>query len=158
MKSDVLESIRTFLNERSVAFEEILHAPTYTSEEASAARGEPLEIGGKAIVAKVGKDFAVFVLSGARRLNSRAICKRLGETRFRFATRDELHAMTGLTPGCVPPFGRPVLPLPLYVDRSVLANERVAFNAGSHTVSMILDRDEYLAAAEPVAIFEFSRR
>ncbi len=158
MKSDVLELIRTFLNERSVAFEEMLHAPTYTSVEASAARGEPLEIGGKAIVAKVGKDFAVFVLSGARRLNSRAICKRLGETRFRFATRDELHAMTGLTPGCVPPFGRPVLPLPLYVDRSVLANERVAFNAGSHTVSMILDRDEYLAAAEPVAIFEFSRR
>jgi Ala-tRNA(Pro) deacylase len=157
MTSDELESTRAFLNDRGVPFEEMLHAPTYTSEEASAARNEPLEIGGKAIVAKVGKDFAVFVLSGARKLNSRAICKQLGETRFRFATRDELRAMTGLTPGCVPPFGRPLLPLPLYVDRSVLANERVAFNAGSHTVSMILNRDDYLAAAEPVAIFEFSR-
>jgi len=157
MKSDVLEAIRAFLNERGVPFEEMRHAPTYTSEEASAARNEPLKIGGKAIVAKVGKDFAVFVLSGARRLNSRAICKHLGQTRFRFATRDELQAMTGLTPGCVPPFGRPLLPLPLYVDRSVVANERIAFNAGSHTVSMILDREDYLASAEPVEIFDFSR-
>ncbi len=157
MNSDVLESIRAFLRDHEVAFEELSHPPTYTSEEAAAARGEPLEIGGKAIVAKVGKEFGVFVLSAARRLSSRAICKHLGETRFRFATREELHAMTGLTPGCVPPFGEPLLPLPLYLDRSILDNERIAFNAGSHSVSMILDREAYVSAAAPADIFDFSR-
>jgi prolyl-tRNA editing enzyme YbaK/EbsC (Cys-tRNA(Pro) deacylase) len=157
MKSSVLESIRAFLAANQVSFREMRHAPTYTSEQAAAARGEPLEIGGKAIVAKVGKDFRLFVLSGARRLNSRAICKHLGETRFRFATAEELLELTGLRPGCIPPFGRPLLPFPLYVDRSVTANESIAFNAGSHTVSMILDRDDYLAAARPEDIFDFSR-
>ncbi|NIM61312.1 MAG: hypothetical protein GTN89_01505 [Acidobacteria bacterium] len=157
MKSSVLQAIRSFLDERGVPFREMSHAPTYTSREAAAARGEPLDVGGKAIVAKVGAEFAVFVLSGARRLDSRKICKHLGETRFRFASREELGDLTGLTPGCVPPFGRPVLPLPLYVDASVAANDRIAFNAGSHTVSMILDRDDYLEAARPAEVFDFSR-
>lgn len=157
MNSTVLESIRSFLNEQGITFKETSHAPTYTSEDAAAARNEPLDIGGKAIVAKVGDEFAVFVLSGARRLNSRAICKHLGETRFRFASREELHELTGLTPGCVPPFGTPILDLPLYVDRSVTSNPRIAFNAGSHTISMVLDRDDYLTAAAPVDVFDFSR-
>jgi hypothetical protein len=34
---------------------------------------------------------------------------------------------------------------------------RIAFNAGSHTVSMILDREEWLALAHPVDVFDFSR-
>jgi Ala-tRNA(Pro) deacylase len=157
MNPDILESIRSFLQDRGVPFAEMSHEATFTSEEAAAARGESLEIGGKAIVAKVGKQFRLFVLSGALRLHSRAICKHLGESRFRFASRDELMSMTGLIPGCVPPFGEPVLPLPLYVDTSITRNSRIAFNAGSHTTSMILDVGDYLRAAEPVEIFDFSR-
>jgi prolyl-tRNA editing enzyme YbaK/EbsC (Cys-tRNA(Pro) deacylase) len=57
---------------------------------------------------------------------------------LRFATPEELRALTGLVPGCVPPFGRPILDLPLYVDESVLANDRIAFNAGLLTESFIM--------------------
>ena len=65
--------------------------------------------------------------------------------------------MTGLVPGCVPPFGRPILDLDLYVDRSILENDRIAFNAGSLTDSMIMDREDYIRIAEPLEIFGFSR-
>ena len=157
MKPSVLDSIRELLRSRSIPFEERTHAPTYTSQDAADARDEPLEIGGKAIVAKVGTEFRLFVLSGARRLNSRAICKHLGEGRFRFASREELLERTGLEPGCVPPFGEPIQPLPLYVDTSMSGAGKIAFNAGSHTVSMILDREDWLALARPSEIFEFSR-
>ena len=152
----VLEAIRALLAREGVAVREMRHAETRTSEQAAAARGEPLEIGGKAIVAKVDDEFAVFVFSAALRLSSRAICRHLGAQRFRFATAEELGELTGLVPGCVPPFGRPILPLDLYVDSSILQNERIAFNAGSLTVSMILDRAEYLALAEPREVFSFA--
>lgn len=154
----VLEAIRTLLREHGVEFREAHHGPTRTSEEAAAARGEPIEIGGKAIVARVDSEFRLFVFSAARRIHSRAICKHLGATRFRFATPDELHELTGLVPGCVPPFGRPILPLDLYVDTSILGNDRIAFNAGSLTDSMVIDRERYIEIAGPLAIFEFSRR
>ena len=155
--SSVLEAIRSFLRENAVEFREAHHGPTRTSQEAAAARGEPIEIGGKAIVAKVDSKFRLFVFSAALRIHSRAVCKQFGATRFRFATPEELHGLTGLVPGCVPPFGRPILPLDLYVDTSILGNDRIAFNAGSLTDSMVIDRERYIEIAGPLEIFEFSR-
>ncbi len=157
MGDEVLARIRTLLNAAGAPYREAHHGPTRTSQEAADARGESIRIGGKAIVAKVDKSFRLFVLSAALGLNSRAICRHLGAQRFRFATRDELLELTGLVPGCVPPFGRPILDLDLYVDRSILENDRIAFNAGSLTDSMIMDREDYIRIAEPLEIFEFSR-
>ena len=157
MSVPVLEAIRSHLQDNGVDYVEILHEPTRTSEQAAAARGESTRIGGKAIVAKVDDDFRLFVISAARRLRSRAILKHLGAQRFRFATPEELLRLTGLVPGSVPPFGRPILALDLYVDTSILENDRIAFNAGSLEHSIILDRKSYLAVAEPVEVFSFSK-
>jgi prolyl-tRNA editing enzyme YbaK/EbsC (Cys-tRNA(Pro) deacylase) len=152
-----LTAIRSLLAERGVEFRELHHEPTRTSQQAADARGESIEIGGKAIVAKVDDTFRLFVISAARRLDARAICRRLGAQRFRFATPDELLELTGLVPGCVPPFGRPVLPLDLYVDSSILDNDRIAFNAGSLTDSIIIDRERYIEIARPADVFSFSK-
>jgi prolyl-tRNA editing enzyme YbaK/EbsC (Cys-tRNA(Pro) deacylase) len=156
-QAEVLQSIRELLRGHGAAFEEYHHAPTRTSQEAADARGEPIEIGAKAIVAKVDREFGVFVLSAALRIHARAICRHLGAQRFRFATPEELRRLTGVVPGCVPPFGRPIVDLELYVDRSILRNERVAFNAGSLTDSIVMDRAGYLELARPTEIFSFSR-
>lgn len=153
----VLQAIRRLLDEHGVIYREAHHGPTRTSREAADARCEPIRIGGKAIVAKVDREFSLFVLSAALGLNSRAICRHLKAQRFRFARREELMKLTGLVPGCVPPFGRPILDLDLYVDRSILDNDRIAFNAGSLTDSMILARADYLRIACPAEIFSFSR-
>jgi prolyl-tRNA editing enzyme YbaK/EbsC (Cys-tRNA(Pro) deacylase) len=153
----MLEAIRALLQEHGAEFRQLHHGPTRTSQQAADARGEPIEIGGKAIVAKVDETFRLFVISAARRLHSRAICKRLGAQRFRFATPEELHELTGLVPGCVPPFGRPILDLDLYVDTSILENDRIAFNAGSLEDSIILDRQTWLDIVRPAEIFSFSR-
>jgi prolyl-tRNA editing enzyme YbaK/EbsC (Cys-tRNA(Pro) deacylase) len=58
-------------------------------------------------------------------------------------------------PGSVPPFGEPLLPLPLYVDPSIVANQRIAFNMGALTISTTLALSDYLALAQP-QVFEFS--
>jgi prolyl-tRNA editing enzyme YbaK/EbsC (Cys-tRNA(Pro) deacylase) len=156
-RSLVLESIRALLDEHGVLYREIHHPPTRTSQQAADARGESMEIGGKAIVAKVDTEFRLFVFSAARRMVSRLIRKRQGAQRFRFADADELKELTGLVPGCVPPFGRPILPLDLYVDTSILENDRIAFNAGSLTDSIIMDRERYIEIARPADIFPFSK-
>lgn len=153
----VLEAIRALLDANGVAYREMEHAPTRTSRESADARGEPMEIGGKALVVKVDDTFGVFVLSAVLELSSRRIRRHLGARRTRFANPEELLSMTGLVPGCVPPFGRPILPFELYVDPSIVANDRIAFNAGSLTHSMILDREAWQRVAAPTAIFPFSR-
>jgi Ala-tRNA(Pro) deacylase len=153
---NVLESIRALLTGAEVEFRQLHHAPTRTSEEAAKARGEPLEIGGKALLMKVGNDYALFVISAARRIDSGAIRRHLGARRLRFATSDELKEHTGLLSGDVPPFGQPILPFPLYADESVFENERIAFNAGSLTDSIIMQVTDWERVARPQR-FRFTR-
>jgi prolyl-tRNA editing enzyme YbaK/EbsC (Cys-tRNA(Pro) deacylase) len=52
-------------------------------------------------------------------------------------------------PGSVPPFGEPILPFPLYADTSIASNEKIAFNAGSLTDSVIMQVSDYLRLAKP---------
>ena len=150
-----LSLILELLDGEGIAYRRVSHEPTRTSEDSARARGEALETGGKALLLKAGEDFSVFVLSAALKLDSQAVKKRLGVKSLRFATADELMDLTGLVPGSVPPFGEPVLPFPLFVDESIEANDRIAFNAGSLTDSVVLSTVDYLRVAGG-EIFRFS--
>ena len=150
-----LSLILEFLDGAGISYRHISHEPTRTSEDSARARGEALETGGKALLLKAGEGFFVFVLSAALRLDSQAVKKRLGVKSLRFATAEELMELTGLVPGSVPPFGEPVLPFSLYVDESIEANDRIAFNAGSLTESLVLSTADYLRVAGG-EIFRFS--
>jgi len=142
-------AIRDWLHRESVVFREVHHAPTRTSEQSAAARGEELRIGGKALLIKVDAEFRLFVLSADRKLDSAAIRAHFQAKKTRFASPEELLQMTGLVPGSVPPFGAPILPFPLYADPSVFENERIAFNAGSLTDSIIMPIEAYSRLAKP---------
>ena len=152
---NMLNRIRKWLGDGDVSFREVRHGVTRTSEESALARGEELRTGGKALLIKVDDVFRLFVLSADRKLDSAALKQYFGARKSRFATAEELLELTGLVPGSVPPFGAPVLPLPLYVDPSVFENERIAFNAGSLTDSIIMEVEDYrrVAGAE---IFRFA--
>ncbi len=143
MAETVLESIRAFLREHQVPFTEVEHEPTRTSQESARARGESLKIGAKALVIKADDGYRLFVLPADRRLDSAAVKRHLGTKKMRFADADELMRLTGLVPGSVPPFGRPILPLDLLADPALGENEKIAFNAGSLTTSIILPFAEY---------------
>jgi prolyl-tRNA editing enzyme YbaK/EbsC (Cys-tRNA(Pro) deacylase) len=149
MPASILKTLRDWLAGENVAFREVHHEPTATSEESARARGEELRVGGKALVIRADDRFALFVLPADRKADSGAIRRELHVKKTRFASREELLELTGLAPGSVPPFGRPILPFPLYVDSALPDNDRIAFNAGSLTDSMILGMPDYLRVAQP---------
>lgn len=153
--SQTLEKIRSLLTENKIEFREVHHEATFTSEESARARGEDVRIGGKAILMKVGDTFQVFVLSASLKVNSKAIKKRFGVKKTRFASKEELLELTGLVPGCVPPFGKPILDFDLFVDQSITENEKIAFNAGSLTDSIVMSVVDYLRVAG-AEVFAFS--
>ena len=150
MATDVTEKLRALLTEHGVPFREIEHEPTFTSQESARVRGEPLEVGAKALVMKTGADFSLFVLPADRKVDSGAIRRHLGLNTLRFATPEELLALTGLVPGSVPPFGNPILPMQLFADDQVgTAHDRIAFNAGSLTRSFVLATADWRSVALP---------
>jgi Ala-tRNA(Pro) deacylase len=150
MSAPVLDTIRQFLKERGVPFQEKHHLPTLTSQESAAARNEPLEVGAKALLLKTDEALRLFVLCADRKLDSGAVRTHLRVRSVRFARPDELLETTGLVPGAVPPFGPPILPFELFADVDVgVRHGRVAFNAGSLTDSIILSAADWERAAQP---------
>jgi prolyl-tRNA editing enzyme YbaK/EbsC (Cys-tRNA(Pro) deacylase) len=152
----VLDRIRAMLANAGIEYREVHHEPTLTSEDSARARGEELRIGGKALLLKVNDEFRLFVLSAAKQLDSGAIKQRFAAKKTRFASTEELLELTGLVPGSVPPFGKPLLPFELYIDNSILENEKIAFNAGSLTDSVIMTVSDYRRLASP-EVFLFSK-
>lgn len=155
MSTPIFDRICRLLDDAGIPYRSVQHEPTFTSEESARARGEDVRIGGKALLVKTGDQFRLFVLSAARKLDSDAVKAHFAVKKIRFATADELKEHTGLVPGSVPPFGRPILPFELFVDESILENEKIAFNAGSLTDSLILSVKDYIALAG-ATVFRFS--
>ena len=157
MSQTTLEQIRAHLKAEGIAFREVKHEPTRTSEESAAARGEDLNVGAKALLLRTDGVFRLFVLPADRKLDSTAIRRQLGVRKTRFATVEELHQLTGLVPGAVPPFGDPILPFEIYADESVgTETDRVAFNAGSLSNSIIMSASDWMTVAKPIR-FKFAK-
>jgi Ala-tRNA(Pro) deacylase len=150
MSRNTLETIRNQLNAAGIDYREVQHEPTRTSEESAAARGEALNVGAKALLLRTDDVFRLFVLPADRKLDSTAIRRHLGVRKTRFATVEELDEMVGLVPGAVPPFGKPILPFELYADESIgVVTDKVAFNAGLLTHSIIMTASDWADIARP---------
>ena len=147
---DITKKIRALLNENSITFQEIDHEPAITCEQSAKARGCSQEIGGKSILFKDRSDFRLFVMSAALQVDSKKVRKILDSSWLRFATTKELWEMAGVEKGALPPFGRDILPVDLYLDESILKNDKIAFNAGMVTKSFIMKVKDYLKVIDPI--------
>jgi Ala-tRNA(Pro) deacylase len=157
MTDEVLEKIREALSRGCVDYREIRHAPTHTSEESARVRGESLAVGAKALLLKTDSIFRLFVLPADLQLDTKKIKQELKVKSTRFATSEELRDLTGLAPGSVPPFGNPILPFELYGDTAIgTVEDKVAFNAGSLTLSIVMKASEWKTVAKPVQ-FSFAK-
>src|SRR5574341_1600936 len=146
-RTPVTERLERWLHERGERFRLIEHPPVFTSEEAARVRGTPLEAGAKALVLQAEDRPVHVVLPGHRRIDNARLRAILGTRALRFATPEELLALTGCVPGAVPPFGN-LFGLPVLVDEELTEREEIAFNAGSNAVSIVMRCADFLRLAE----------
>lgn len=145
---DITKKIIGFLNENNVKFIVKEHAPTLTSVDSARERGEPMKIGAKALLVKDDTHFVLVVVPADRKLDTKKLKKVLNTRNLRFATREELFDLTGLVPGCVPPFGA-LMSLEMLVDCALFEEEFMAFNAGSLTLSVKMKTSDYKKIVNP---------
>jgi Ala-tRNA(Pro) deacylase len=143
MATAVSERLEQWLRAEGARFCVLEHAPVFTSEEAARVRGTPPESGAKALVMLAADAPVHVVLPGSRRVDNARVRAVLGTRTLRFATPEELLALTGCVPGAVPPFGN-LFGLPVLVDEALAAREEIAFNAGSNTRSILMPCADFL--------------
>ena len=148
MPEVVFDRVSQLLGGKSIAFEVLRHAPVYTSEEAARVRGTPLGSGAKALVCKADDHFVMIVLPADRKLASKTVRKEEGVKSLRFASREEVEQLTGLSPGSIPPFGS-LFGLATWCDTRLSDHARINFNAGDHAISISMTYADYLTAEQP---------
>ncbi len=148
MHESVFDRLVELLKSQNLSFSVSRHKPVFTSEEAAAVRGAPLSTGAKALICKGEDQFVMFVIPADRKLDSKQVRRLYGWRKLRFANRDEVLTLTGLTPGSIPPFGS-LFGLPTFCDQKLSENTTINFNAGDHTISVSMRYEDYFEAERP---------
>jgi len=138
---EVQAKLLALLRSEGVDFRLTHHDPVTTSAEAAAVRGAELRSGAKAMLVKTKTGFVLAVLAADRKVDWKLLASVVGGKGARFATDEELRHATGLSKGAVPPLGL-LFGLRTLYDRSLLELETVNFNAGTHTDSVTMARED----------------
>jgi Ala-tRNA(Pro) deacylase len=148
MNSTIFERLVALLEQQGVPHQVLRHEPVYTSEDAARVRGTTLASGAKALVCKADDRFVMFVLPADRRLASKLVRRTMGLRNLRFADREEVAQVTGLTPGSIPPFGC-LFGLETWCDARLAEQEVINFNAGDHAISISMRYADYERVEQP---------
>jgi len=148
-KKSVFEQIVSFLQKNNVVYELMEHKPVFTSIESAEVRKTPLKQGAKALVMFTEKKPLMIVLSADKKLDIHLFKNLYGMKNLRMATADEVKQVTHVEIGAVPPFGN-LFEIPLYADKLLGENEKIVFNAGSHSKSISIQYKDFEKSAQPI--------
>ena len=91
----------------------------------------------------------MLVLPASSVVDVAKVSEVLGGRQVRMASEPEFaSAFPDCEAGAMPPFGN-LYDLPVYVDRALGRNERIVFQAGTHTVTMSVAYADFRRLARP---------
>ena len=153
MAGDVFDQLVALLADAKARFRIIEHEAEGRSEAISVIRGNRPDQAAKAMVLDVrggggGRRHVLAILPGSRKLDFGAVAALFEARKCGFASPDTAQELTGCVMGSVPPFAlNPALAV--VVEKDLLANDTLFFNAGRLDRSMELDTRDWLAVAKP---------
>jgi Ala-tRNA(Pro) deacylase len=141
--------LQKFLDENQVSYTTLPHTTAFTAQGAAAV----MKISGKelakTVVLVAGQDTILAVLPAAPHADLQKLSELLGKP-VRLASEQEF---SSLFPDCelgaMPPFGS-LYDLPVYVDKSLAADEEIVFNAGTHHDAIRMRYADFARLVNPV--------
>jgi len=143
MSEAVFLKIKKLLDSKHMLYTVMDHEPTPTSADAARVRGTKPEEGAKAMVLRSKGTFLMCVLPGDEKIDLNKMRIIINNKSLSFATPEQVKEITDCDIGSVPPFGN-LFDIPIYVDKYLLRNEHIAFNAGLVTRSITMNKEDYL--------------
>lgn len=146
---NIRNEIIRLIKHHDMTFQHLNHEATPTSEDSARVRGTRLEEGVKSIILRgkqSKKNYQVNIPSHLK-IDMKAVAEAVGE-KCEFEEPEVIKERFGLIVGGVPPFG-PLLNLDTFFDASVASHERVAFNCGMQTESIVMKAKDLIQLVQP---------
>lgn len=146
---NIRNEIIHLLKHHEKEFKHLSHDATPTSEDSARVRGTKLEEGVKSLIlrGKNSKKNYQFNIPSHLKLDMKVVAEMVGE-KCEFEDPETIKERFGLIVGGVPPFG-PLLNLETFYDEKIKHLEKVAFNCGLPTESILMTSDDLIAVVQP---------
>lgn len=145
-----VDRLKAFLDENDVKYVTISHSEAFTAQEVAAAAHVPGKEMAKTVMVKIGDELAMVVLPAPDQVDIERLRQVTGTPDLELASEDEFsRRFPGCEVGAMPPFGN-LWDMNVFVDERLRENEKIAFNAGSHTELVKLPYGDYERLVEPV--------
>ena len=143
--------LREFLDSHSIKYLNISHSKAFTSQEVA----ESAHISGrelaKTVIVKLDDNLAMAVLPASLKIDLDLLKQATGATLVTLATEEEFReAFPECETGAMPPFGN-LYKMNTFVDQRLREDERIAFNAGSHTELIKMSFGDFERLVNPIA-------
>lgn len=147
-----VEKLRAFLDEHHVKYVTIGHSRAFTAQEVADSAQIPGKELAKTVIVRLDGRPAMVVLPAPERIDLDALRDATGAESVELASEEEFSSLfPNCEVGAMPPFGN-LWDMPVFVDQHLREDERIAFNAGSHTELVQLPYADFERLVKPTVL------
>ncbi len=147
-----VKKLMEFLDTRKVKYVIIRHSPAYTSQEIAASAHVPGREMAKTVMIKLDGEMAMAVLPASHQVDLGKLREAVGVSRAELASEKEFrNRFPDCEVGAMPPFGN-LYGMRVLTTESLMQDEEIAFNAGSHTELIRMRTEDFRRVVEPQVI------
>ncbi|MBC8481833.1 MAG: YbaK/EbsC family protein [Planctomycetes bacterium] len=137
------------LNEKGVGYELSEHVPAFTAQRMAALEHEKGVFVAKPVVVKADGEFMMCVLSANHKVNLNKLKEQLGAQSVELAEEEEIGRICNdCELGAEPPFGN-LYNLPTIMDKSLLLDDHITFQAGTHEKCIRMRIEDFRKLVDP---------
>jgi Ala-tRNA(Pro) deacylase len=142
--------LKSLLDKQNVKYVTISHSLAYTAQEIAASAHIHGKEVAKTVIVKIDGEMAMAVLPASRKLDLKKLRKASGARKVELAEEHEFQdRFQGCALGAMPPFGI-LYGMSVYSDQLLTEDERISFNACSHTELIQMAYRDFADLVKPV--------
>lgn len=147
-----VKKLKEFLDTQKVNYVSVAHSPAFTSQEIAAAAHISGKQLAKTVIIKADGKLAMVVLPANSHVNFAKLRDSLGASEVDLATESEFKdRFAGCEVGAMPPFGN-LYDMPVFESEQLDKQEKILFNAGSHSELMLLASADFKRLVKPTVL------
>jgi Ala-tRNA(Pro) deacylase len=141
-----------YLTRRQIHFCHTTHPVAYTAREVATVEHVPLRRLAKTVVFLAEEGFGMAVLPADAFIDLETLRLLLQSNAVRLANEKELSSLfPECEVGAMPPFGN-LFGMPVFLDRRLIEEQFIAFNAGTHRDLIEIRLSDYVRLVAPVVV------
>lgn len=141
--------VEHWLRDHHIPFEVHDHPLAYTAQEVAAAEHVPGRLVAKVVIAFADDRMVMLALPAPEKIDLLKLAEEMCTDNVRLATEEEFASVfADCETGTMPPFGN-LYGMPVFVDKRLAEDERIVFQAGTHTHTIALDYTAFAGLVHP---------